>query len=371
MNISAAATPATPKLPAAPASADTKPTAAGESPFHALFKGTQAAHPAAKPARGEKATAKKGDSDTTKAAILPVFDAIKELLAFGSPQEDGQAEPAAAPILPDIANAAATPKVITLFGSAIAQQLTEKSAIQVPQQPHEQVEAKAQQPAFDLKLAVPKPAQSQEPSQQQTSQQETPQREPAAPPIAPVILPAKAAAEVPAASAPKIEPLFNPPATEPVPQARPQVEAHAAQPAPRIERPSEVLPIEPRPIAVSSPREITVRLADLQDRATDVRFVERAGQVHVSVRTSDADFGRTLRSGLNDLITRLDHAGIRAELSRGSDGAAFKNNSRSTPDEQNGSGARRDQQQRQPQGNARGWMEEFQKQSNSDGDQSL
>jgi hypothetical protein len=101
-----------------------------------------------------------------------------------------------------------------------------------------------------------------------------------------------------------------------------------------------------------------------------VRFVERGGQVHVSVRTSDAEFGRTLRGGLNDLITRLDHAGIRAELSRaGSDSASFRNHSRSSEDEQSGSRSGRDQRQRRQTSQPETWMEEYQ-QTISDGGQS-
>jgi hypothetical protein len=47
----------------------------------------------------------------------------------------------------------------------------------------------------------------------------------------------------------------------------------------------------------------------------DLRFVERGGDIHLSVRTPSADLAQELRGGLNDLAGRLEHAGIRTEIS--------------------------------------------------------
>src|SRR5262249_39755441 len=55
---------------------------------------------------------------------------------------------------------------------------------------------------------------------------------------------------------------------------------------------------------------------------TDVRFVERAGEVHVMVRTTDTEMAQTLRGGLNDLVGRMEHTGIRAEVWRPNQDAA-------------------------------------------------
>jgi hypothetical protein len=103
--------------------------------------------------------------------------------------------------------------------------------------------------------------------------------------------------------------------------------------------------IELRPTAPASPSDITVRIPD-SGRGTDVRFVERAGEVHVSVKTSDSGMAQTLRGGLNDFAARMDQTGIRAELWRpgsdsGSDSSSSQNSSDDRPSDQRGS--RRDQ----------------------------
>lgn len=95
--------------------------------------------------------------------------------------------------------------------------------------------------------------------------------------------------------------------------------------------------IEPSTVPKSpqaSNADITVRIADA-GRGADLRFVERGGEVHVSVRTSDAEMAQTLRGGLNDLASRLEHGGISAEMWRPA-AASTENGS------QNGSGSQHD-----------------------------
>jgi hypothetical protein len=82
---------------------------------------------------------------------------------------------------------------------------------------------------------------------------------------------------------------------------------------PAVARLEESIELPPAP--PSSGSDITVRIADAE-RGTDVRFVERAGEVHVSVRTSDSAMAQTLRSGLNDFADRLEQGGIRTEMWR-------------------------------------------------------
>jgi hypothetical protein len=72
--------------------------------------------------------------------------------------------------------------------------------------------------------------------------------------------------------------------------------------------------LTPPPAAASSHHDITVRIPDATDQGTAVRFVERGGEVHVSVRTGDTEMAQTLRGGLNDLVNRLEDGGIRSEL---------------------------------------------------------
>lgn len=71
-------------------------------------------------------------------------------------------------------------------------------------------------------------------------------------------------------------------------------------------------PAPPQP----SNRDITVRVPDATERGTDVRFVERGGEIRVTVRTSDTEMAQTLRGGLSEFVGRMEHTGIRAEVWR-------------------------------------------------------
>ncbi len=73
--------------------------------------------------------------------------------------------------------------------------------------------------------------------------------------------------------------------------------------------------IEPPPAAApGSSHDITVRVPDATERGTDVRFVERGGEIHVSVRTGDNELAQTLRGGLNDFVSKLEHSGMHTEV---------------------------------------------------------
>jgi len=372
------------KLPA-----DQNTSAPAETSFHAEFNGAQsgqqpvapakpaAQKPSQKPAqKTDQKSGSKTETDPSRTAAVPVFEPILEILAFGDPQAAAQFEEGAtAQDASDPAKAPVASQIVSLVG--VAQQLAVKPAI-AASQPQEQVAPKGQ-PAFALQLATSSILKSANavaaaPSSTGPNEPPAPQRDAAPALLSSVIAQAKPVLEASAQTTPKIETLFSAGTSDSAPRPQSQTESHTAPPA-RVERPSEILPAEAPRAPVTSPREITVRLADLQQRATDVRFVERAGQVHVSVRTGDAEFARTLRSGLNDLMTRLDHAGIRAEMARpGSDASSFKNDSRSSSDQQNSSGSRRDQKERQPNGNQQNWMnemEEFQKQSDPNGEPTL
>ena len=61
---------------------------------------------------------------------------------------------------------------------------------------------------------------------------------------------------------------------------------------------------EAPPAPSTSNHDITIRIPGAaSDQDTAVRFVERAGEVHVSVRTSDSEMAQTLRGGLSSLVT--------------------------------------------------------------------
>jgi hypothetical protein len=82
--------------------------------------------------------------------------------------------------------------------------------------------------------------------------------------------------------------------------------------------------------APNTNRDITIRIPDSNDQSTAVRFVERAGEIHVSVRTGDAEMAQSLRGGLNDLVNRLEDGGVRTEVWQpgpGSNAGSFQNDS--------------------------------------------
>jgi len=96
----------------------------------------------------------------------------------------------------------------------------------------------------------------------------------------------------------------------------------------------------------SSSRDITIRVPAATERGASVRFVDRGGEIRVSVRTADTELAQTLRGGLSDFVGRLDHSGIRAEVWRPAAIATpqsdaqndSKNGSQNFPGNQNGSG---------------------------------
>jgi hypothetical protein len=129
--------------------------------------------------------------------------------------------------------------------------------------------------------------------------------------------------------------------------------------------------VEPPAAPSGSNHDITVRVPDATERGMDIRFVERAGEVRVSVRTGDAELAQTLRGGLNDFVGRLEQGGIRAEVWRpGSDAGSSPNDSQNNsqqqpPADQRGSGRNqpgtqdREEQRRDQRKPA--WVEEVEK----------
>ncbi len=93
--------------------------------------------------------------------------------------------------------------------------------------------------------------------------------------------------------------------------------APAMSPAARMDK-----MIEPPATPASANHDITVRIPDASEMGTAVRFVERAGEVHVSVRTGDAEMAQTLRGGLGDLVNRLADGGVRTEVWQPGSGAS-------------------------------------------------
>ena len=101
------------------------------------------------------------------------------------------------------------------------------------------------------------------------------------------------------------EVLFVPPASEPPVATSPS--APPAAPLPRAEVQPEILP---QPVS----RDLALRLEGQSN--VDIRMTERAGEVRVTVHTTDADLAGSLRSDLPELLTRLRQSGFQAEAWR-------------------------------------------------------
>jgi hypothetical protein len=84
---------------------------------------------------------------------------------------------------------------------------------------------------------------------------------------------------------------------------------NAAVPAARNDAP-------PAGAAAADPRDISVRLMVDNKPSVDVRITDRAGEVHVAVRSADPEMAAQVRSGLSELTERLDRRGFDAEIWR-------------------------------------------------------
>ena len=97
-------------------------------------------------------------------------------------------------------------------------------------------------------------------------------------------------------------------------------------------------------------REIAVRVSAPQSPAVDVQLTERAGQVHVAVRTGDGNLQASLRQDLASLVNSLERSGFRAEAFTPREGALQSNSisqtstQNSRQDSESGSGGRGAQQ---------------------------
>lgn len=60
-------------------------------------------------------------------------------------------------------------------------------------------------------------------------------------------------------------------------------------------------------------REISLKMAGADSGSVDLRISERAGKVHVDVRTADGNLARSLRADLGDLVGRLENRGLKTE----------------------------------------------------------
>jgi hypothetical protein len=96
----------------------------------------------------------------------------------------------------------------------------------------------------------------------------------------------------------------------------PQATAETASRPP--ERP-EAPPIpaeEAAPKAAGPLKDLSVQVKQPNQESVELRVAEREGELHVAVRTGDAELAHGLRQGLPELVDRLDQGGFRTEAWR-------------------------------------------------------
>ena len=145
---------------------------------------------------------------------------------------------------------------------------------------------------------------------------------------------------------------------------------------------AEPVPSASAPLRLPAVQELTVRIAQPDSPAVDVRLVERAGQVQVTVRTPDAALQSSLRQDLPALVNSLERAGFHAETFTPHEVAAYEVSSANPCSDGGTASSREDSQQspsrrggandsperrqhhNKPRGqNPRPWLEELEKQS--------
>lgn len=130
------------------------------------------------------------------------------------------------------------------------------------------------------------------------------------------------------------------------------------------------LDLEDQPSAARPMRELSLQISSASDQKVDVRLVERAGEVHVSVSTPDADLAHEMRQELGSLTGKLAQSGFATEqFTPLSSGSSSLPDQRSTPGNQNPQGGQGQDsqsggsgQQQQPQderGKRPAWLDEM------------
>ena len=139
----------------------------------------------------------------------------------------------------------------------------------------------------------------------------------------------------------------------------PTRDADTAAPVEKSAAPKSAQAVEPV-LAASQrdkgPIDVSIRLNDAQHRSAEVRLVERGGELRVSVRSANPELVQSLRSGLDDLATRLETSGVKAQVFQPAVAAAASPADPRQSSSENGSGGRQfgepggqeQRQQRQP-----------------------
>ena len=117
-------------------------------------------------------------------------------------------------------------------------------------------------------------------------------------------------------------------------------------------------------------REISFSVSQGENQNVEVRLADRAGRIHVAVRTTDPSLSSSLRSDLGDLVTQLGRHGISTDVWTPSApapaaGEAFRggDNRQASPQNSGGQGGQgspsHQQSRQQPDRQAPDWLEEL------------
>ena len=93
----------------------------------------------------------------------------------------------------------------------------------------------------------------------------------------------------------------------------------AAETASRLPERLEAAPIRAEagaPKTAAPLKDLSVQVGQSSQESVELRVVEREGELHVAVRTGDADLAHGLRQGLLELVDHLDQSGFRSEAWR-------------------------------------------------------
>src|SRR5579871_3952273 len=343
-----------------------------------LQESSQSQSAQAQPPQGESAQSPLIPTPQVVAARLEVAQALAAQVMSSQLQATQAQAAVSQAILTQTANAAAEPQPTHLQAApnqSSSGSQTEPLAFAVKLSPSQtETQDETAPKATDTASAHSQTTASNAPpaSSQSTSQATTQANNQVAPKEMPTVDAAPAAAQSTDASADRAAAINSMPLpshaaapSEPAESSSVKGESHPVlMPTVAHIEPAASKPVEPS----SSSRDFTVRIPDATERGTNVRFVERGTEVHVSVRTADSELAQLLRGGLGDLTGKLQHTGVQAEVWRpGSQtsNSDSQNASQNESSDQRGSGGRRNQSgaqrdgQDQPSEDKPRWVEEL------------
>jgi hypothetical protein len=334
-----------------PASSATVPTAAGDSRTNASIQNNPAPGPIAPLAKG---------SPGAKIAFTAILTPAKDAAPSSAPTETSQklvASPEPAASVPSAAPLASAAPSSNEAQSPATQPVQSETAIQAGAKaggdtPSEQQDNSPENPTTSTAVADAKnkPAVKQDDNDPQTI----------------------VAVAIPDHVSPVTSLIDQARTVAPAQSATPAATATPSQATAEALRTSESNLAAAPPSRTGAAQEITIRIEQPDASPVDLRVVERAGQVHVDVRTPDATMQTSLRGDLGTLTNSLQRAGYQTEIftpsatvGRATSGAqtSNRNDHQDSPQNRGGSGdSSEGRRQQQQQKRSSTWLEELEDQ---------